>query len=215
MQNQIIGRCEPRQAQDRDAHDAASSAKHVAWPPLWQVLLALMAAEISKAGGERARCTLAFAALTTLSAWGLLACDSEPKSSPPTVSTDLALLRKVTGLPSGLISARWLVRPLGSVASFLPGPTDTVLVAYLETAPDFWSAQGDLIPVENGSPPSLNVVDARLLLPAALLQESTLVDGAYRLKCERRSAARLGRVGNAGVGAARCGTALYVVFAGT
>lgn len=67
----------------------------------------------------------------------LQACDnSNPAPSTPTqpamiVRDDLALLRTRINLPQTVTSAKWTVLPAGTAGSNVPGPTDTILYAYL------------------------------------------------------------------------------------
>jgi hypothetical protein len=149
------------------------------------------------------------------------ACDSLPGASSTaapavTVSTDLARLRSAVALPSGVVSGRWLVHPVGSSGTrLLPGPTDTVLLAYLETSPDFWSEQGFLFPLKNKPPVRLRAADAKQLLPASVVQGATLSGDEYQLVgCETRSPDAANKATRHAIMAARCGTALLIAYRG-
>ncbi len=145
-----------------------------------------------------------------------LACDDEEAPSTPTVSSDLSALRRLFPVPDGVTSARWLVRarrPPGS--RLVPGPTDTLLFAYLETAPDFWVKQGYQLPALNtGAAVEMMVSDVKPILPASVLKESELKGDSYRLKCEPRATTGLSSVAHPCTFAARCGTGLLLVFEG-
>jgi hypothetical protein len=131
----------------------------------------------------------------------------------PKVSTDLGLLRTLVFVPSDVTSARWLVRPLrGEGSRMVPGPTDTILIAYLETSPRFWSEQGHLFPETNEPPESLRATDAKALLPPSVLATATLTGDEYQLSCIPLSSKALSRGSNHGGMALHCGTGLLVSF---
>ena len=130
----------------------------------------------------------------------------------PEVSTDLALLRTLVSVPPEVTSARWLVRPLrGPGSRLVPGPTDTILIAYLETSPRFWSEQGHLFPETNGGPAQrVRATDAKALLPPSVLAAATLNGDEYQLNCIRLSSKSLSSSMNRGGMALHCGTGLLV-----
>ena len=70
------------------------------------------------------------------------ACDNTnpapPNNAQPTVEVrdDLPLLRTRINLPATVIGAKWTVLPLGSSTTGVPGPTDTILYAYLTASDD-------------------------------------------------------------------------------
>jgi hypothetical protein len=131
----------------------------------------------------------------------------------PEVSTDLGKLRALVSVPSDVTSARWLVRPLrGEGSRMVPGPTDTILIAYLETSPRFWSEQGHLFPETNGPAQRLRATDAKALLPPSVLATATLSGDEYQLSCVRVSSKALSSATNHGGMALHCGTGLLVSF---
>ena len=87
-----------------------------------------------------------------------------PMTSP---KTDLNALARWMTLPPGTRSARWLVRARGVANPSVPGPTDTVLTAYLEIDPASWAAVEAAMPA--GPVSELEIADelAAALLPAA------------------------------------------------
>ncbi len=148
---------------------------------------------------------------------GQLGCEggSAPSGpAAPVVSTDLARLRTLVAIPPGVISARWLVRPLRPEGSRLvPGPTDTLLLAYLETAPTFWSEHGPLFGTSlTGPPQRVRAVDARVLLPAAVLQQATLLGDEYQLACDRLDPHALSASTQTAVMALHCASGILAAF---
>jgi hypothetical protein len=160
-----------------------------------------------------------FRALLALALFAMLLIGCDKSTAPagpvePEVSTDLALLRTLVFVPSDVTSARWLVRPLrGEGSRMVPGPTDTILIAYLETSPRFWSEQGHLFPETNGGPAQrLRATDAKALLPPSVLATATLSGDEYQLNCVRLSSKSLSNAMNRGGMALHCGTGLLVSF---
>lgn len=141
------------------------------------------------------------------------ACDSPASTPAPSVSTDLAQLRTLVAVPPGVTSARWLIRALRPEGSRLvPGPTDTILLAYLETAPNFWSEEGYLFAETSGPVQRLRAADARALLPASILAQATLSADEYQLKCVRVVPQALSTSTNRAVSALHCGSGLLASF---
>jgi hypothetical protein len=87
-----------------------------------------------------------------------------------TPSSDIAALAQRVRLPVGVSAARWFVRarrPPGS--RLVPGPTDTVLIAYVTLTPSGWAAAAPLIKQLEPVTKRISVEDARALLPPATL----------------------------------------------
>ena len=129
------------------------------------------------------------------------------------VSTDLSKLRELIVVPPGVASARWLIRPLRPEGSRLvPGPMDTILIAYLETSAKFWAEQAASLPAVNGPSERIRAADARALLPAAVLASAPLSGDIYTLHCDAISPAAMNRSPQRAISAARCGTGILVTF---
>lgn len=139
---------------------------------------------------------------------------SKPETKPKVeneseVKTDLAQLRRYLPLPQGIKSARWILRAVRPQGSSLPGPTDTLLLAYLETQPNFWAELGPAFGARKPVTRHLRATDARGLLPPQLLAAATPAGDGYDLACESldpapfRSAVRT-------PAAFRCGDGLLV-----
>jgi hypothetical protein len=62
----------------------------------------------------------------------------KPVSKPVQVRTDLEGLARWLDLPPGARAAHWTVRALGVADPGVPGPTDTILTAYVEIDPSRW-----------------------------------------------------------------------------
>jgi hypothetical protein len=66
--------------------------------------------------------------------------EPEGRETPtaPVVHTDIATVERFVSLP-GVTAVRWMETPAGAPGSrWVPGPTDSVLTAYVELAPDAW-----------------------------------------------------------------------------
>lgn len=154
--------------------------------------------------------TLAFLALF------LIGCDSTSTSTPPAepvASTDVGKLRQLVTLPPDVTSARWLSRPLrGVITSRAPGPTDSILFAYLELSPNFWTEHGAAFPETNGPEQRIDASDAKAVLPASVLRESTLSGDEYHLHCIRVSSESIRRSSPRTGMTLHCGTGLLLSF---
>ena len=92
---------------------------------------------------------------------------SLPTSAP---SSDLAALAQRVRLPAGAAGARWFVRARRREGSRLvPGPTDTVLIAYVTLTASGWAAAAPLVKQSAPRASKIPVEDARALLPPAML----------------------------------------------
>jgi hypothetical protein len=87
-----------------------------------------------------------------------------PMNSP---RTDLAALARWLTPPPGAKSARWLVRPRGVADPNVPGPTDTVLTAYIEIDAAKWAELEAVMKRTGPSELELDEDVASALLPSA------------------------------------------------
>ncbi len=118
----------------------------------------------------------------------IAACDgtnpAPPNGGQPTVEVrdDLPLLRTRINLPTTVTGAKWTVQPLGTSTSEVPGPTDTVLYAYLianDDQPLSFGAQP-----RQGSPQqsiTLPTGVAEAIIPASELNSVVKKPGTYQM----------------------------------
>ena len=118
----------------------------------------------------------------------LTACDSTnpepPNGGQPTVEVrdDLSLLRTRITLPDTVTGAKWTVLPLGTPATDVPAPTDTILYAYLTASDDqplsFGAQPRQGAPQQSITLPT-NVAEA--IIPANDLTNVVKKPGTYQM----------------------------------
>ncbi len=85
-----------------------------------------------------------------------------------TVHTELARLAQWIELPPGAIAAHWVVRPRGVGDPNVPGPTDTVLTAFVSISPEGWGEiERKLGPSTGRGTLRVEETLARAILPSA------------------------------------------------
>lgn len=155
--------------------------------------------------------TLRFLSAMLLGAALITSCRDEPSAiepAPDTVAkTDLVRLAELIHLPRGVEDGKWTVRPIRPGGSRVPGPTDTILLAYLKLSADGWKE----LTLGESKAVDLRTQDARALMPQSLLEGQNLEAETVQISC-RQVKVDLAKAWDAQVSANRCGDGLLAVF---
>ncbi len=94
---------------------------------------------------------------------------------------DIDELRNRIGVPAAFKSARWIVVARGVADSFIPGPTDTVLSAWLPIGDEGWSTIDEDLG-EPGAPATIAAPDASFEVLPEPLRASRVRGPSYSIE---------------------------------
>ena len=144
----------------------------------------------------------------------LIGCDTAVSPGEPEVNQNLAKLTTLIRVPKGVTATRWLVRRFSPGSRLVPGPGDfspTMVLAYLETAPNFWRDEGFMLSPGNSVERAFALKEARAIFPASLQRRGSTSAESLRLNCVRLAPEAFAPIEKMGE-ALRCGDGIVVSF---
>lgn len=144
----------------------------------------------------------------------LSGCDTAVSPSEPEVNQDLAKLRTLIRVPRGVTATRWLVRRFPTGSRLVPGPGDfppTMVLAYLETTPNFWRDEGFMLSPGNTVERAFVIKEAKAIFPASLQRMGSASGESLRLNCVWLAPEAFAPIEKMGE-ALRCGDGIVVSF---
>jgi hypothetical protein len=128
-----------------------------------------------------------------------------------TLQTDINLLSQYITIPEGVKAVDWVVVPLGNAESVVPGPTDTVIYAFVTFKNNNWSSiKGLSVTNLNSSIAELPEKIAEKIIPATELKKLVRNQDKIRVEGTRYNSNYFNKGAYRGIYAVQIGDGLLI-----